>query len=62
MVGSACPAACSIWTEGPALSKYTELSVEVEAALALPAASLATPAARLATTFPAPLMPVTATL
>ncbi len=38
------------------------LSVEVEAALPLPAASEATPAAMLAITVPEPVMPVTATL
>ena len=38
------------------------LSVLVEAALVLPAASLAAPAAMLATTVPSPVMPVTATV
>ena len=38
------------------------LSVLVEAALALPAASWATPAATLAITVPLPVMPLTATL
>ena len=40
----------------------TVLSVEVEAALALPARSVATPAPIEATTVPAVVMPVTATL
>ena len=38
------------------------LSVLVEAALALPAASCATPAAIVAITVPLPVMPLTATL
>ena len=44
------------------LSQVTVLSVEVEAALALPAASVAAPAAMEATTVPGVVIPVTATL
>ncbi len=61
-VGSGWAAAWLIVTVGATLSKLTVLSVEVEAALPLPAVSLATPAAIDATTVPAPVMPVTATL
>ena len=43
LVGSAWPAAWLIVTVGAALSQVTVLSVLVEAALALPAASLAAP-------------------
>ena len=49
-------------TVGAVLSQATVLSVEVEAVLALPAASVAAPAAMEAMTDPAVVMPVTATL
>src|SRR5438552_615746 len=44
------------------LPKTTELSLEVEAALRLPAVSVAAPAGILATTVPVPDMPVTVTV
>ena len=47
---------------GAVTSKVTELSVEVEAVLSLPAASSATPAPMVATTVPSPVMPLTATV
>ena len=62
LVGSAWPAAWLIVTVGAVLSQVTVLSVEVEAALVLPAGSVATPAAMVAMTVPALVMPVTATL
>ncbi len=62
LVGSAWPPAWLIVTVGTTLSQVTVLSVEVDAVLALPAASVATPAPMLATTVPGVVMPVTATL
>ncbi len=51
----------SIVTVGATLSQVTLLSVEVDAALALPAVSIATPAAIVATTVPDVVIPVTDT-
>ncbi len=62
LVGSAWPTAWLIVTEGATLSQVTVLSVDVEAVLALPAASAATPAPMVAMTVPELVMPVTATL
>ncbi len=61
-VGSGCPTAWLIVTVGAVLSQATVLSVDVEAVLALPAASVAAPAAMEAMTDPAVVIPVTATL
>src|SRR6185369_5279460 len=60
-VGSDCPAAWLIVTVGTVVSKVTVLSVLVEAALTLPAASFAAPAAMFAITVPS-VIPLTATL
>ena len=49
-------------TVGAVTSQVTVLSVEVEAALLLPARSVATPAAMVAMTVPEVVMPVTATV
>ena len=49
-------------TVGATSSQVTVLSVEVDAALALPARSVATPAAIVATTVPGVVIPVTATV
>src|SRR5437016_3422016 len=62
LVGSAWPAAWLIVTVGGVASKLTLLSVVVEAAWMLPAASCATPAGMGAGTVPAVVMPLTATL
>ena len=51
-----------IATVGAVVSRVTVLSVEVETALVLPAASWATPAAMVAMTVPSEVMPETATL
>src|SRR6185295_5287619 len=61
-VGSGWAAAWLIVTLGAALSQVTVLSVEVDAAFALPAASVATPAPIEAMTVPGVVIPVTATL
>src|SRR6185369_13935171 len=61
LAGSACPAAWLIVTVGAVVSKVTVLSVLVEAALTLPAASFAAPAAMFAITVPS-VIPLTATL
>ncbi len=52
LVGSACAAAWLIVTVGAVTSHVTVLSVDVEAALLLPAPSTATPAAMVAITVP----------
>ena len=62
LVGSAWPPAWLIVTVGGTLSQVTVLSVDVEAALLLPARSTATLAGTVAITVPGPVMPVTATL
>ena len=62
LVGSACPAAWLMVTVGGVTSHVTVLSVEVDAALLLPAASVAAPAGTVAMTVPLVVMPVTATL
>ena len=51
----------SIVTVGATLSQVTLLSVEADAALALPAVSVATPAAIVARTVPDVVIPVTDT-
>ena len=62
LVGSAWPEPWLIVTVGPGVLNVTVLSVEVDAALALPTPSIAAPATTLATTVPLPAMPVTDTV
>src|SRR2546430_2039801 len=61
LVGSACPAAWLIVTVGGVGSKVTVLSVLVEAAFPLPAASVAPPAGIVAIPGPPGVRPLTAT-
>src|SRR5262245_57447100 len=61
LVGSACLLAWLIVTVGGALSKNTELSVEVDARFGWPKKSVIWPAGMLATTVPLVVMPVTET-
>ena len=61
-VGSSWPAVWSMVTVGAMLSKWTELSLLVEAVLLLPARSAAAAAGIEATTRPSPVIPLTLTV
>ena len=62
LVGSAWPTAWLIVTVGAVTSQVTVLSVEVDAALLLPARSVARAAAMVAMTVPDVVIPVTVTV
>src|SRR5687767_6163909 len=65
LVGSACVEGAVFWlmvTVGTVVSYVTVLSVDVDAALSLPAASWAAAASTAAMTLPVPVMPLTETV
>ena len=61
LAGSPCPGVSSTVTVGATVSRVTELSCEVEAALGTPVASMAAPAGMEAMTVPSPSIPLTST-